>query len=317
MDVYIYIHISWDRRPPPFLSISTWPIPPPLRHHGSGHHRSRHHGWRAQQFTPIEQLVTAHTTEQSPQGREKGWEFRRGCVVDTDNFHQPSCLWLKNWRNFILVGNYSNYEGSVCVCVVLFEVSMFWVFLATSSTPNCSWGASRGVPSRWYHAWSFRRCWSSLDLGRLNDQKGAILDGFLPFQIYIRGRPNKRMWWWIFWLGLFSSTDWTKIPRIPTLFCIRLTLSRKMSVSCQKWVMGGYASRRRWSCEVAGNDFIFCGWNKWFVCLHYIYIPLIYTHSTNFKPHKLLENRYIYHSKQVENRGWQYLIGWLGSFQVV
>lgn len=91
-----------------------------------------------------------------------------------------------------------------CVCVVLFEVSMFWVFLATSSTPNCSWGASRGVPSRWYHAWSFRRCWSSLDLGRLNDQKGAILDGFLPFQIYIRGRPNKRMWWWIFWLGLFS-----------------------------------------------------------------------------------------------------------------
>lgn len=128
-----------------------------------------------------------------------GWGFRRGCVGDTDHFHQPSCLWLKNWRNFILVG-FIQIIKAVCV-YVLFLVSMFWVFLATPSTPNCSWGASRGVPSRWYHAWSFRRCWSSLDLGRLNDQKGAILDGFLPFQIYIRGRPNKRMWWWIFGLG--------------------------------------------------------------------------------------------------------------------
>ena len=53
----------------------------PLRPHGNGHYRSWHHGWRAQQFTPVEQLVTAHATEQSPQG--KGVQGEMAGVEDT------------------------------------------------------------------------------------------------------------------------------------------------------------------------------------------------------------------------------------------
>ena len=184
-----------------------------------------------------------------------------------------SCLWLKNWIKLHISWElFKLLRFIVCVWYCL-RFPCFKVFFSHTIYPQL-------LDSR-----CFERCTFEM-ISRLKLSKALIkswswsLEGsercknwtvFLPFQsIYIRGQAQQKdVMDGSLGLGLFSPDTtkektivsfpcifWPGVrnPRIPTLFCIRLTLSRKMSVSCQKWVMGKSASTVG---EVAGDDFIF------------------------------------------------------------